>query len=342
MRIAIVNDMAMAVEGMRRVICDEHQLAWVARNGLEAVQRCAEDVPDLILMDLVMPEMNGVEATRRIMRQSPCPILIVTASVNQHSDMVFEAMGAGALDAVNTPLLGMAGQGEGRAALLHKIRMIGILTRNETTSGPQRAAPAAPIGRRQGPLVVIGSSSGGPQAVAEILRELPADFPAPLILVQHVDAQFAAGLADWLDQQTVLPVRLAEPGDRPRPGEVLVAGRSDHLILVPGGGLDYTETPKQTPYRPSVDVFWQSLAAGWNGDITAILLTGMGRDGAQGMLALRQRGARTIAQDEATSAVYGMPRAARELGAALEILPLGSIATLLKSEYPAPLREDVR
>ncbi len=343
MKVAIVNDMAMAVEGMRRVICEQHELAWVARDGQEAVERCAEDVPDLILMDLVMPVMDGVAATRRIMQQSPCPILVVTASVNENSDKVFEAMGAGALDAVNTPLLGMSGQGEGRAALLHKIRMIGILTRNVSGSGPQPPVAAdTPAGRRQGPLLAIGSSSGGPQAVAEILRGLPADYPAPVILVQHVDAQFSAGLADWLDQQTVLPVRLAEAGDRPRPGEVLVAGTNDHLVLRSNGELDYTETPKEMPYRPSVDVFWHSLAAGWNGDITAVLLTGMGRDGAQGMLALRRRGAHTIAQDEATSAVYGMPRAARELGAALEILPLGSIVTLLKSQHPATRREETR
>ncbi len=347
MRIGIVNDMVMAIEGMRRVVlsCGEHEVAWIARNGREAVEQCAKDCPDLILMDLIMPVMDGVEATRRIMQASPCPILVVTASVNHNSAMVFEAMGAGALDAVNTPMLDRGDQSEGCELLLRKIRMIGVLNRTNaqaaTTPRP-RKQPQAADPSTQGSLLTIGSSSGGPQALAEILGRLPADFPAPVVLVQHVDEQFVAGLADWPDRHSAPKVRLARDADRAEPGTVLLAGSNNHLILKNDGRLAYTPEPRQTPYRPSVDVFWHSLANGWQGDIVAVLLTGMGRDGAQGMLELRHKGACTIAQDEASSAVYGMPRAARELDAALEILALETIPLLVMSKFPARTRREVQ
>lgn len=346
MRIAIVNDMPMAIEAMRRVVLSskQHDVVWTAHNGIEAVERCARNRPDLILMDLIMPEMDGVEATRRIMRDTPCPILIVTASVNQNSAIVFEAMGAGALDAVNTPMLGMGGESEGREILLRKIRMIGVLKRSATRVVLSPAGPetgnADPSTR--GSLLTIGSSSGGPQALAEVLQRLPADFPAPVVLVQHVDEQFVAGLADWLDRQTALKVRLAEEGDRPEAGTVLLAGSNNHLVMKKSGRLAYTPEPLAMPYRPSVDVFWHSLATCWQGDIVAVLLTGMGRDGAQGMLELRKRGACTIAQDEASSAVYGMPKAAKELHAALEILSLETIPILVQSKFPAQVGRELQ
>lgn len=347
MRIGIVNDMSMAIEGMRRVVLSsgEHEVAWIARDGREAVAQCADDCPDLILMDLIMPVMDGVEATRQIMQATPCPILVVTASVNHNSAMVFEAMGAGALDAVNTPLLGMGGQSEGRDLLLRKIRMIGVLNRtsSQTAAAPRVRRPSETADpSTQGCLLTIGSSSGGPQALAEILSRLPADFPAPVVLVQHVDEQFVAGLANWLDRQSALKVRLAREGDRPEAGTVLLAGSNNHLILKNDGRLAYTPEPRQTPYRPSVDVFWHSLVTDWQGDIVAILLTGMGRDGAQGMLELRHKGACTIAQDEASSAVYGMPKAAKELNAALEILPLETIPVSVMSKFPVGRRREAQ
>lgn len=334
MRIAIVNDMPMAMEGLRRAVQDggRHEIAWMAWNGKEAVERCAQDVPDIILMDLIMPEFDGIMATRQIMQSNPCPILIVTASVNQNCSMVFEAMGEGALDAVNTPMLGMSGNGEGKEALLRKIEQICIL---KCSNGVKANTPAtSPVMRATHVssgdcLVVIGSSSGGPQALAACIKSLPTDFPAPIVVVQHVDAHFAPGLAQWLNDQASLTVRLAKEGDRPTPGTVLIAGSNDHLIIKGDGALIYAESPKETPYRPSVDVFWNSVSQHWRGSVIAVLLTGMGKDGAKGMLELRNQGAYTIAQDEITSAVYGMPKAAKDLGAAIDILPIDEIASAL-------------
>ncbi len=337
MRIAIVNDLPMATEGLRRLILadEHHNIAWTAATGTEAVVRCARDVPDLILMDLVMPELNGVEATRAIMLSTPCPILVVTASVDQNTAMVFEAMGNGALDAVNTPLLAGENSADGQDALLRKIATIGTLTRATTGEGlTQKSSVRHSRLHTTGlHLLTIGASSGGPQALAKVLSELPGDFPAAVVIVQHVDSQFAPGLARWLDEQSALPVRLAKAGDRPTTGVVLIAGANDHLVLLANGVLAYRTEPADSPYRPSVDVFWHSLNRYWGGEVTAVLLTGMGRDGAQSMLELRNNGARTIAQSQDGCAVFGMPKAAIEAGAAASVLPLDSIAASVVGSY---------
>jgi chemotaxis response regulator CheB len=336
MRIAIVNDMVMAVEAMRRLLITArgHELAWVARDGAEAVERCARDTPDLVLMDLIMPEMDGVEATRRIMARNPCAIVVVTASVNRNSSKVFEAMGAGALDAVKTP----SWEHPGAEAFLGKIQTINRLIGKDVAK-QMRSAPPLPSGHRPGKpmLIAIGASAGGPAALAKILGRLPAGFPASIIAIQHVDAQFADGLASWLGTQSRLPVRLAREGDHPAPGTVLIAGSEDHLVFTAPGRLGYTSEPADRPYRPSIDEFLKSIQQFWRGKVVGVLLTGMGRDGAAGLKMLHHAGHHTIAQDEATSAVYGMPKAAAQLKAATETLPLDRIASrLITLSTPKP------
>ena len=178
-------------------------------------------------------------------------------------------------------------------------------------------------------LLVLGASAGGPAALAKLLGNLPREFPAAMIVVQHIDEEFSPLMAKWLGEQTKFPVRMAAPGDRPVPGTVLLAGTNDHLIFQADQTLAYTPEPRAHAYRPSVDVFFESVARFWRGDVAAVVLTGMGRDGAKGLKALRTAGAFTIAQDQATSAVYGMPKAAADLRAAEEILPLNDIAPCL-------------
>lgn len=342
MRIAIVNDMILAVEAMRRVLAQarQHELAWIARDGEEAVRLAARSKPDLILMDLIMPGMDGVEATRRIMAENPCAILIVTATVKGHLSQVFEAMGAGALDVVRTPILSGVGTPEGAAALLAKIETIGKLigANQKQKAAPPSGAAFGTLPHKRSQLVAIGASAGGPAALARILGPLPANFPAGIVIVQHVDAQFAHGLASWLAGQTRLQVRIAARGDRPVPGTVLVAGTGQHLAFVSTGTLEYTLEPIDCPYHPSVDVFFKSVKQFWHGDVVGVLLTGMGRDGAQGLKLLHNAGHHTIVQDEATSAVYGMPRAAVELGAASEILPLERIGPRLVELTASPVK----
>ncbi len=333
MRIAIVNDSLMAVESLRRVLISvpEYEIVWLANDGAEAVWRCTADVPDLILMDLIMPVMDGVEATRKIMEHTPCAILVVTATVEGNASRVFQAMGHGALDAVNTPVLGMTGDAQGKDELLYKVANIAKLIRPKkklvSSSKPKVNSYSRGSGDKK--LVAIGASSGGPKALSVILRAIPADFSVPIVIVQHVDEKFSAELALWLNQQCALEVRLAEVGDTLQPGRVLVAGTNNHLVLGSEGRLEYIADPKELAYRPSVDVFFNSLAHHWQGDILALLLTGMGRDGAEGMLNLRRKGVHTIAQDEVSCAVYGMPKAAAQIDAACEILSIDAMAPIL-------------
>jgi len=326
-RIAIVNDITLIVEFLRRIVLSvaDHEIAWVARNGAEAVEKCAADTPDLILMDLIMPVMDGVEATRQIVNRSPCPILVVTATLDGNTAKVFEAMGHGALDATNIPVMGddPAAQ-QGRAALLKKIEMIGKLKRQSSLS-PLRRSSRPALSNSVPPLIVIGSSTGGPKALAEVLSSLPSELGAGVVIAQHVDREFSGGLADWLNAQTDLNVRLASEGCRPALATVFLAGSNDHLILTPDLTLLYTMEPDNIPFRPSVDVFFKSVAKLWPSKGVGVLLTGMGRDGAEGLAALRRAGWYTIAQDEATSVIYGMPKAAKELGAAADILPIGEV-----------------
>ncbi|MGL5508019.1 MAG: chemotaxis response regulator protein-glutamate methylesterase, partial [Microcoleaceae cyanobacterium] len=336
MRIAIVNDTAIAVEALKRVLLTvpNYQVIWIAHDGKEAVDRCVKDTPDLILMDLFMPIMDGVEATQQIMQRSPCTILIVTASVGDHAGKVFEAMGYGARDAVDTPILGTQKNSNSHQPLLAKIFTLSKLIGKSSTP-PTPVLPTSKVtscSKLSSPLprlVTIGSSTGGPKALATILSKLPANFGAAIAIVQHVDMQFSLGLVDWLNQQTPLTVRLANIGDRLEKGIVHIAGTNDHLSIRSDLTLYYTKEPLNYPYRPSVDVFFKSLAANWHHKEIAVLLTGMGQDGADGLRVLRETGWHTIAQDEKSSIVYGMPKAAVQLNAAVEVLPPEAIANTL-------------
>jgi two-component system response regulator WspF len=277
-------------------------------------------------MDIVMPDMDGVETTRRIMATTPCAILIVTGGMRVNASKVFEAMGHGALDAVDTPELGLGVDREAAETLLRKINTISRLIGDKTPKLPRASSAKKHSGS---PLVALGASSGGPAALAKLLSSLPADLAAPVVIVQHIDVQFAAGMADWLKQYSPWPVRLAQEGDRPEPGVVLLAGTSDHLVFKTPERLGYTAEPLAHVHRPSVDVFFDSCNRHWRGDVYAALLTGMGRDGALAMKALRDKGHYTVAQDAASSAVYGMPKAAADLGAAVDVLSLELIGPRL-------------
>lgn len=350
MNIGIVNDMPLAVEALRRAILlrPAWRVCWVAGNGEEAVAMCAWQTPNLILMDLVMPGLDGVEATRRIMARTPCPILIVTADIGENAGRVYEALGGGALDVIATPTLAGGDLPRLAAPLLDKIELL-----SRRLVMPIAPAPApAPVagtaragGGCQSALVAIGASAGGPAAVAEVLRALPADFPAAVVIIQHIDAAFSAGMAYWLDEQSPLEVRLAEEGAALLPGRVWIADGRANLTLGADGLLHYARTPGTTAYQPSVDVFFHSVAQHWRRGAIGVLLSGMGNDGAAGLKALLDRGFPTIAQDRATCAVYGMPKAAAALGAAASVLPVHQIAPALRAACAprgrGPTLEDV-
>ncbi len=339
MKIGIVNDLAIAVEALRRALAQrpEHTVLWTAASGEEAIALCAQDRPDLVLMDLLMPGMDGVEATRQIMARTPCAVLVVTASVKDNAPLVFEAVGHGAIDATDVPVLDDGAAGA--APLLAKIDTIGKLIGNQPHRTARRTAAPPPTAAR---LVAIGASAGGPPALAKVLGGLPATFPAAIVVIQHIDEQFTQGMADWLSRYSTWPVRLARSGDRPTTGTVLLARAHEHLVVNADGSLGYTREPVELSYCPSVDVFFESIKASWPGQAVGVLLSGMGRDGATGLKALRLKGHHTIAQDKASSAVYGMPKVAAELGAAVDILPIEQIAPRLQDVFEVDPRSTPR
>lgn len=326
MRVAIVNDLPIAVEAIRRAViaAPGHTIAWIATDGAQAVVRAKEDPPDVILMDMVMPGMDGVEATRRIMADAPCPIVVVTATVEGNASRVYDALGHGALDAVRTPAFGPKGDVEGAQPLLRKLAHVALLTRRESrTAGAQEQPTLAPRDAG-GQVAAIGASTGGPQAALTVLRSLGRPYPAPILLVQHLGAEFVPGLAQWLADSASLPVRLVSEPEPLRPGTVYLAGREAHLVCTTPGVVGLSDEPADALHRPSVDVLFDSLLArGMRG--VAALLTGMGRDGAEGLLRLRRAGWWTIAQDRPTSVVWGMPGEAVRIGAAVETIGIGMI-----------------
>jgi two-component system response regulator WspF len=328
----------MALEVLRRIVSNmpDYEVAWLARDGSEAIKKCSGNTPDLILMDLIMPGINGAETTRRIMKECPCAILVVTASVKSNQALAFEALAAGAIDVVRTPtaISDANGNPENSGSLQRKIYNIKRLICKTVPPSEHNTQIHSTISEENDPderclLVSIGASTGGPAAVVNMLRTLPASFPAAVIVVVHVDKEFAPGMAVWMDNLTKLPVRLVRDGEQPKAGEVLLAATNEHLVLTRNQTLHYIPEPVNYPYRPSVDTFFLSLTQYWRGEAIGILLTGMGKDGAIGLKSMREHNWHTIAQDEKSSVIYGMPKAAAAIGAAREILPLEQISPKL-------------
>ncbi len=349
MRISIVDP--HRTQELRTLISSVpgYEVAWVATQAREAFRLCVEDTPELLLMALQLSDMDGVEATRHIMKYSPCPILLVTNSLDSHAGKIFAAMGEGAKDVIHYPAQhsALAEFEQARKALLRKLRTLATLQRpdpisersgsrllKEFNAKVSATKPRVKIAELP-PLVVIGASTGGPNALATLLRQLPSNLNAALIIVQHLTEEFSFDLTAWLDTQSPLNVHLAIEDSRPRSSNVYIAHSDDHLVVSENCTFAYTPEPRTAHYRPSVDIFFQSLATHWRTPGVAVLLTGMGRDGAAGLAELRHKGWHTIAQDQQSSVVYGMPKAAKELGAAVEILPLNAIGSAIVRHCPS-------
>lgn len=315
-----------------------------ADDGKEGIELCQRLRPDVITLDMMLPTMSGLAATEYIMAYFPTPILIVSSSTNRGELFkTYEALTAGALDVLEKPLGGQSDDAWEKklVATVKLIARIKVITHPRARLGPlgQRtrgAALPAPIASTSGGAlraIAIGVSTGGPAALVEILRGLPADFPIPILLVIHLGRLFAPAFAEWLDGQSPIRVAYARDGE-PLPvfgeGRVLMASPDRHLALR-DGRLHLTGDAERHSCRPSVDVLFESLARELGAECAACLLTGMGRDGAQGLLKIRHAGGRTMAQDEETSVVFGMPREAILLGAAEQVLPLTKITRELSN-----------
>lgn len=319
----------------------DNNIIWIINDGKEIIQKCLLQKPDLILLDLLLLNSEGVEVIQKIMNISPCPILLITKNVQQNSSKIFEALGAGALDVATTPVFTLDGKIIGSEEFQKKISTIEKLIVKDDKSPKINKKIFETSSFYLPKLIVIGSSTGGPKALADILKNFPSKIDSAVIIVQHIDVQFAESLIDWLNDQVEMNVLLAKEGEHPLPNNIYVAVTNDHLILGPDYKFHYTIEPKDFPYRPSVDTFFLSLSQNVKQKNIAVLLTGMGKDGAVGLLELRRKGWHTIAQDKSTSVVFGMPKAAIELNAAVEILPIEKIASsIINHLYKKDLHHD--
>jgi two-component system chemotaxis response regulator CheB len=339
-RVLVAEDSLTVRKRLVEVLSQDPDLEVVgeAADGKQAIELCQRLRPDVVTLDMMMPVMTGVAAAEYIMAYCPTPILVVSASMNRGElYRTFDALAAGAIDVLDKPTGGEPdGDWEARlratVKLVSRIKVIthprAKLALASPATGPRTYAPRGAPARAR--LVAIGGSTGSPAAVVDILRALPADFAAPVLLVIHINEPFGAAFAEWLDGQSALRVRYPRDGEPLLGGEgrVLMAPPGKHLVLR-AGALRLVAGPERHSCIPSVDVLFESLAAEAGRDTVACLLTGMGRDGAEGLAAIRRAGGATIAQDEATSAVFGMPREAILLGAAEQVLPLPQIAAAL-------------
>lgn len=287
-------------------------------------------------MDMALPVMSGLAATEYIMAHCPTPILIVSSSFNRGDVFkTYDALAAGAVDVLEKPS-GEEPEGEWEGRFLSTLKLVSrikVITHPRArlrtwNPWPAETAPRQPAAVPAVPRVVaIGASTGGPSAVVEILRALPASFPVAILLVIHLNRQFGTAFADWLDAQSSIRATFGRHGDAVEDfsGRVVLAPPDRHMV-VRNGRIELSDAPERFSCRPSVDVLFESVAADYGGSAAACLLTGMGRDGAAGLLAIRRAGGTTIAQDEASSVVYGMPREAAMLGGAGRVLSLPDIA----------------
>lgn len=364
-RVLLVEDSPVALIILKRILASSKDIAVVgtARSGTEALALIPKLQPDVICTDLHMPHMNGLEFTGEVMANFPKPILVISASVQvEDTYNVFQLLNAGAVDVFPKPKTGLASDyQEASTELIHKIKVLaGVKVFTKHRRGEVKAS-APPINEppttkgvnasvgvsatrktnissiqttpenrhRSIRVVVIGASTGGPQALHTLLTQFSPQFPVPIICVQHISEGFLRGLVNWLDCQCSLSVKIAQAGDLPQRGNVYFAPEGRHLEIDRNGRFLYSSAPALGGHRPSVTVTMKSVANFYGSHSLAVLLTGMGRDGAEGMLEIAQLGGLTVAQSEESCVVFGMPREAIALGATRHILPVEAIAPLI-------------
>jgi two-component system, chemotaxis family, protein-glutamate methylesterase/glutaminase len=334
-RVLLVDDSLVVLAALKRLLANapEIQVAGTARNGREAFDLIERLKPDILCTDLFMPEMNGLELVRAVMARAPMPILVISAAVEAGKDNanMFSLLEAGALDVFPKPQGDLTATSAVAQELCRKIRILAgvrVFAKRFSPASAPKPAPAKAARRPLG-IVAIGASTGGPQALQTIFSTLPSDFPAPVLCVQHISAGFLTSLVDWLAGLGRMRAEIAQPGQRAVPGTIYFPVEGTHLEFDAGGAFVASSKAPFEGHRPSATVLFESVAKAYGRTAIGVLLTGMGTDGALGLAAIDRAGGITIAQDQASSVVFGMPRAAIELGAAQYVLPIGEIGSML-------------
>jgi len=348
-KVLVVEDSLTAQKILVKILSadSEIEVVAVASSGEEALQQLQHISPDLITMDIHMPGMDGLEVTRKIMETKPVPIVVVSAScLVEDIERAFQLIEAGALTAIAKPIAIGSGDFEATAwRLVQTVKdmaAVKVIKRwpkkvklNEKEKGKQQDQ-AGEIADNPIPeikpynVIAIGASTGGPQAIETILKNLPSDYPASILMVQHIAPGFLGGMVEWLDKILALHVKVAHDGEQLKPGTVYLCPEGKHMGLDKESKIALSSAEPLGGHRPAVAFLFQALAQNYS-DCLAILLTGMGKDGAAELLELKRKGATTIAQDKESSVIHGMPGAAIALGAHCHILNLESIASLLLS-----------
>ncbi len=334
--VLVVEDSSTARELLLDILASEPQsftLIGEARNGLEAVEMTRRLRPDVVTMDIRMPLLDGIEATRRIMREAPTPVVVVSGSDVLEVQTSMEALRAGALAVVEKPAgPAVPGFEERCRTLLQTVKLMAgvkVVRRFAGRPAPGQVAPIPRIAsepRERVQAVAIATSTGGPAALQAIFSQLPGDFPVPILVVQHIARGFIGGLASWLGSASKLRVKIGE-GDEPIvPGVAYLAPDDRHLGVTSHGRIVVSAESPVGGFRPSGTFLFESAARALGARALAVILTGMGRDGAEGLRRVKALGGRILAQDEMSSVVFGMPSAAIEAGLADEVVPLDSIA----------------
>lgn len=367
-QVLLVEDSPVALKILEKLLASSPDIEVVgtACNGKEALEIIPKVQPAVICTDFHMKEMDGLELIKQVMAHYPRPILVVSNSVHtEDSHNIFRLLEAGAVDVFPKPTTGIASDYERvKRELITKIKILSGVTVFTKRSPHSPPCPLSPEGTPNPPttpshashlnfensctsyaphhpilpltnrirVVTIGASTGGPQALRIILTQLPSNFPVPVICTQHISEGFLQGLIDWLGTECKLQVKIAQVGESPLPGTIYFAPERNHLELDAQGRFTYSTSPPVNGHRPSVTVTFKSIANFYSRATAGVLLTGMGRDGAEGMQTIASHGGITIAQDEKSSVVFGMPKEAIALGAAQHILPSQEIAPLLLSK----------
>jgi two-component system chemotaxis response regulator CheB len=337
-KVLVVDDSAFARVHISRVLASDPQIEVVgnAKNGIEAIEKVRNLRPDVVTLDVTMPEMDGIEALERIMTECPVPVVMLSALTGENTGATIEALEKGAVDFfLKSSSLAPTGDETGSFDIINKVKVASrvspyALKRKATPSNcnvkpVKRVTQDAPCSVKS-KVLVIGCSTGGPRALSEIVPRIPANIPASILIVQHMPAGFTRSLAERLNGSSEIAVKEAESGDRLERGKALLAPGGFHMVIDRSGVVSLNEDPQVCGVRPSVDVTMNSIASRYGSSIRAVVLTGMGSDGTNGSRAIRQAGGKIVVEHESTCAVYGMPRSIVEAGLADEVVPLPGIA----------------
>lgn len=333
-RVLLVDDSKVALTILKRLISSspDMEVVGAASHAEEALSLIPQLDPNVICTDFRMPGMDGLAFIKEVMEKYPRPVLVISVSVQKgQTQNIFQLLEAGALDVFPKPRAGAEADFEkARDELVSKIRILsGVVVFRKRKIKPAPAACVLEARPGSVRMVCIGASTGGPMALHDILTALPENFPAPLVCVQHIGEGFLDGLVEWLASLTSLKVKIATPGGFPEKGTAYFPPEGRHITFDTAGRFVASQEPSFNGHRPSIDITFKSVAHHYGPSSIGILLTGMGADGAEGLLDIHRAGGITIAQDEATSLVFGMPKRAIERGAARCVLPLDRMAEAL-------------